>query len=65
MDQEKNADYELMKSLKKGDLFAFDQFFQNTVKNCIILQKVTLVQRKMLKGWCRKFSLWFGTNVKN
>ena len=27
MDQKKNVDYELVKSLKKGDLFAFDEFF--------------------------------------
>ena len=50
MDQEKNADYELVKSLKKGDLFAFDQLFSKYSKKLYYFAKGYLGSKEDAEG---------------
>ncbi|MBA7591181.1 ECF RNA polymerase sigma factor SigW [subsurface metagenome] len=66
MDQEKNADYKLVKSLKKGDLFAFDQLFSKYSKKLYYFAKgylgskedaEELVQEVFLMVWNKRIEL--------
>jgi len=50
MDQEKNADYKLVKSLKKGDLFAFDQLFLKYSKKLYYFAKGYLGSKEDAEG---------------
>ncbi len=50
MDQKKNADYELVKSLKKGDLFAFDQLFSKYSKKLYYFAKGYLGSKEDAEG---------------
>jgi len=50
MDQEKNADYELVKSLKRGDLFAFDKLFSKYSKKLYYFAKGYLGSKEDAEG---------------
>ena len=50
MEQEINADYELVKSLKKGDLFAFDQLFSKYSKKLYYFAKGYLGSKEDAEG---------------
>ena len=50
MDQETNADYKLVKSLKKGDLFAFDQLFSKYSKKLYYFAKGYLGSKEDAEG---------------
>ncbi len=50
MDQKKNADYKLVKSLKKGDLFAFDQLFSKYSKKLYYFAKGYLGSKEDAEG---------------
>jgi len=50
MDQKKNADYKLVKSLKKGDLFAFDQLFSKYSKKLYYFAKGYLGSKEDTEG---------------
>ena len=50
MDQEKNADFKLVKSLKKGDLFAFDQLFSKYSKKLYYFAKGYLGSKEDAEG---------------
>ena len=50
MDQEKSADYELLKSLKKGDPFAFDQLFSKYNKKLYYFAKGYLRSKEDAEG---------------
>lgn len=50
MDQETNADYKLVKSLKKGDLFAFDKLFSKYSKKLYYFAKGYLGSKEDAEG---------------
>jgi RNA polymerase sigma-70 factor (ECF subfamily) len=50
MEQEKNTDYKLVKSLKKGDLFAFDQLFSKYSKKLYYFAKGYLGSKEDAEG---------------
>ena len=50
MEQKKNADYKLVKSLKKGDLFAFDQLFSKYSKKLYYFAKGYLGSKEDTEG---------------
>ena len=50
MDQEKNADYELVKSLKRGDLFAFDKLFSKYSKKLYYFAKGYIGSKEDAEG---------------
>ncbi len=51
MDQKKNADYELVKSLKRGDLFAFDKLFSKYSKKLYYFAKGYLGSKEDAEGF--------------
>ena len=50
MDQKQNADFKLVKSLKKGDLFAFDQLFSKYSKKLYYFAKGYLGSKEDAEG---------------
>ena len=50
MDQKKNADYKLVKSLKKGDLFAFDKLYSKYSKKLYYFAKGYLGSKEDAEG---------------
>jgi len=50
MNQKKNADYELVKSLKKGDLFAFDKLYSKYSKKLYYFAKGYLGSKEDAEG---------------
>jgi len=50
MDQKRNADYELVKSLKRGDLFAFDKLFSKYSKKLYYFAKGYLGSKEDAEG---------------
>ncbi len=50
MDQKKNTDYELVKSLKKGDLFAFDKLYSKYSKKLYYFTKGYLGSKEDAEG---------------
>ena len=50
MDQEKNVDYELVRSLKRGDLFAFDKLYSKYIKKLYYFAKGYLGSKEDAEG---------------
>lgn len=57
MGQEKNIDYELVKFLKKGDLFAFDQLFSKYSKKLYYFAKDYLGSKEDAEGLVQEIFL--------
>ena len=60
MDQKRNVDYELVKSLKKGDLFAFDQLFLKYSKKLYYFTKGYIGSKEDAEGLVQEvfFLVW-------